>query len=112
MNAQTYLSENADYMDETSAAALEHVSDAQWADVMAAHQATVGTDRPGMSSLVTITRETLEDFANSRSRWAEKGKAENHSSFIVYRNCQAVKGQQRVDLTIVNLGEQRLVIKS
>jgi len=63
------------------------------------------------NSLVSATRETLEDFKKNRLGWNEPGKMEQIANVagLYWPRCQAVKGQPRCELTVVDCGDFRLI---
>ena len=63
------------------------------------------------NSLVSTTRETLEDFKKNRLGWNEPGKMEQIANVagLYWPRCQAVKGQPRCELTVVDCGDFTLI---
>ena len=60
------------------------------------------------NDLVSMTRETLDDFRSSRLNWSEPGKMEEVNGGLYWQECQARRGQRRCELTVVDCGEFRL----
>ena len=105
------IGENADYIESDSLAALEVLDDSAW-PVLCEAASALDTKEPGIDTEIAITRETLEDFDNSRkSYWREKGEREEiEVSGIagrVYREIQICKGERRRSLIVLDFGEQR-----
>ena len=61
------------------------------------------------------TQETIEDFKVARADWNERGifQAEGEIAglpFITWTRCQAMKGQARRDVSVVDFGDRRIVL--
>jgi len=55
------------------------------------------------------TRETIDDFLKARKSWREIGQIEEHTpTLLIINNVQAVKGQRRGTLAVVDFGEWRV----
>ena len=63
------------------------------------------------NDLVSMTLETLEDFKTSRHKWNEPGKMKTVKGFksLYWARCQALKGQRRCELTVLDCGKFRLI---
>lgn len=62
------------------------------------------------------TAETIDNFKQARDGYNEKGrmtegKTGDGLAYIEIENCQAFKGQQRVNLVVVDFGDFRLAAK-
>lgn len=66
---------------------------------------------------LAFTRNTISEFKDGRSAWNElgtinkKSTCDNYDCFIV-DNCQAVKGQPRKRVCVVDFGTVRAVAKA
>ena len=114
MTISTYLTDNSNWIDESSAAAITQVTDAQWPAVLAALDIQSGgaTD-PGIDCNVAITHETLADFDDARANhWSERGSRDEHNfdgiAAIKYERFQLTRGQERRDMVVLDLGAVRL----
>lgn len=59
---------------------------------------------------LSFTRETVADFAKARGSWHNAGALiDADDGKLVVRGCQAVKGQPRRDLIVVDFGSVRAV---
>ena len=60
------------------------------------------------------THETLEQFAESSQNWAARTARKSGEiggfKFIAWASCQAVKGQPRRKMSVVDLGDVRYAI--
>ena len=55
------------------------------------------------------TRDTIDDFLKARKSWREMGQIEEHTpTLLIINNVQAVKGQRRGTLAVVDFGEWRV----
>ena len=68
------------------------------------------------NKLVSLTRESLEDFKKNRHAWNEPGTMQeitvNNSKALYWARCQAVKGQRRCELTVLDCGDFRLIYQA
>ena len=54
------------------------------------------------------TRETLEDFKESRKSWSDPGEMVEMENGLYFSNCRVITGQQLGELTVLDCGEFRL----
>ena len=111
MGKQAYIKANGRHIDDDSMAALEQIPADKWATVIAAAEA-IDAAEIGLDCTVAVTRETLDDFANShKNHWSEQGKT---TTAILdgraWRNVQIAKGQRRVSLAVVDCGDFRVCL--
>ena len=63
---------------------------------------------------IVKTSETMDDWVEARKNWREQGSYESgqHDGipYLFFENAQAVKGQQRKDVCIIDCGDHRLVM--
>jgi hypothetical protein len=110
MDKAIYLSENSKYIDDDSLAAIEQIPADKWATVMAAAEAIDAADI-GLDCTVAATRETLDDFEDSRAKhWAERGKCVRGDGFSAYSNIQIAKGRRRQSLAVIDCGDIRIAL--
>ncbi len=61
------------------------------------------------------TQETIEDWKNSSGNWNERSKPTEGDfagfPFISWGLCQLFKGEQRREVSVLDLGDQRLVME-
>ena len=114
MTISTYLTDNSNWIDERSAAAITQVTDAQWPAVLAALDIhSGGATDPGIDCNVAVTHETLADFDAARANhWSERGSRAEHTfdgiAAIKYERFQLARGQERRDMVVLDLGAVRL----
>ena len=114
MTISTYLTDNSNWIDERSAAAITQLNDAQWPAVLAAlDEYSGGATDPGIDCNVAITHETLADFDDARANhWSERGSRDEHNfdgiAAIKYERFQLTRGQERRDMVVLDLGAVRL----
>lgn len=61
---------------------------------------------------IVVTSETIEDFKASREKWKEPGRLErDEATALVIKRAQAVGGQPREDIAILDFGDVRLVYR-
>lgn len=61
------------------------------------------------NDLVTATLETLDDFRRNSREWREPGTCREVNGGLYWERCQAIKGQPRCELCVVDCGDFRLV---
>jgi hypothetical protein len=112
----TYLTENARYIGEQSAAAISTLTDADWPVVLAAlEELNGGCTDPGIDCAVATTAETLDDFDNSRATyWSEKGSRKTIDcagrSAVLFDRFQLRRGSERVSQVVIDFGARRVVL--
>lgn len=114
MTKTQYIEENADYINESSLAAIEGLNEAEFLALIETGSAGYGED-PGIDNEIAKTAETLADFDNSRAiSWHEKGKRTecvfNGFAAIEYEDIQVAKGQQRRSIVVIDFGNIRSVV--
>lgn len=57
---------------------------------------------------VSTTRDTLDDFRRNSQDWREPGHMEEVEGGLYWEKCQALKGQPRCEVCVVDCGEFRL----
>lgn len=60
------------------------------------------------NACVSTTRDTLEDFRSASPSWSEPGRKQEVDGGLYWEKCQAIKGQRRCELCVVDCGEFRL----
>ena len=60
---------------------------------------------------VDTTRDTLDDFRHNSKRWREPGRREEVNGGLYWSQCQAMKGQRRCELCVVDCGDFRLIFQ-
>ena len=63
-------------------------------------------------SCVTTTRETLDDFRTAAKQWHEPCRCQEVNGGLYWERCQAIKGQPRRELCIVDCGDFRLIYQA
>ncbi len=63
------------------------------------------------NKLVGTTRDTLDNFREGRFDWNEPGKMQEVGGGLYWERCQALKGQSRCELCVIDCGEFRLFYK-
>lgn len=62
----------------------------------------------------TETHETLDDFETGSSEWVERSRARRGSiaglPFVAWSSCQAVKGEQRRSMSVIDFGDIRVAL--
>lgn len=61
---------------------------------------------------ITTTRETLDDFRAAAKQWREPGRCREVNGGLYWAQCQAVEGQPRCELCIVDCGDFRLIYQA
>lgn len=112
-----YLKDSADYIDDSSLAVIEGLTDQQFAAlVKATDELSPGSSDPGIDNSVVRTAETLEDFYNAQKQhWAECGAREvldvNGFSAVKFERVQMRKGQPRRDFLVIDFGDFRAALQ-
>ena len=60
---------------------------------------------------VSEPRESLDDFRRNSQNWREPGQRREVNGGLYWEKCQAVKGQPRCELCIVDCGDFRLIFQ-
>ncbi len=115
MEKQAYIDENTDYIDDDSLAAIEQIPAEIWHAATHACKELCGSPDLGLACKVATTRETLEDFDNSRdNHWAERGQRREWilatTTTHAYKNIQIAKGQRRQSLAVIDFGDFRVCL--
>jgi hypothetical protein len=115
MTVSEYLAENANYIDEDSAARIEQFSPEVWAAVLEATNELTGSHEPGIACQVVTTHDTLEDFDEARSKnWRERGTRETFDFAglpgVKFSNLQLFKGRPRQTQIVVDAGDVRICL--
>jgi hypothetical protein len=112
-----YLAENGKYIsNESSAANIESLTDAEWPAILEAlDELHGGCTDPGIDCDVVITHDTLADFdVARRNDWREPGSRTDlvcaGRPATHYGRLQVRKGQPRTDLIVVDLGDRRVAL--
>ena len=93
------------------------LTDDNWQTLEAAYAALTGdsdlrelVEHYGFN--IVFTRETLAHYAEARqTSWRQPGVREPGEGFIVYRRVQAVRGEERRDMAVVDCGDFRVCIE-
>ena len=64
------------------------------------------------SDEVSTTRDTLDDFRRNSKTWNEAGKREEINGGLYWDSCQAIKGQRRCELCVVDCGDFRIIFQN
>ena len=116
INLSTVLGDDAKYVGEDSAAAIESLPESAWpamAEAIGEHNGEGSV--PGIDCAVAVTHETLADFENSRAAsWTEKGSRAEHSfagfKAIEYDRFQLRRGEPRKHSIVIDLGDVRVAL--
>lgn len=109
-----YLDDNARWMDESSAAVIEGLTDQQLEAIIEASEYFCGSE-PGIDCALVKTHETLDDFDASRANhWSERGGRDEIelSGFAgrAYERFQLFKGKPRQSMVVIDLGDYRVTL--
>ncbi len=113
---QQIYGDDAHYVDNSSAAAIEGLPSDAWDSLVEACDKILLAGRePGIDCSVTKTYETIEDFDKSRAQyWPEKGSRTEHNILgrraVFYEGFQLQRGQPRGDQVVIDLGDCRAVL--
>jgi hypothetical protein len=108
------LGDDAKYVGDDSAAAIESLPETAWAAMVEAIGEYNGEGSvPGIDCAVAVTHETIADFEKSRTNsWTEKGRRTDHefSGFkaVEYERFQLCRGGQRRHSIVIDLGDVRV----
>lgn len=62
------------------------------------------------------THETLDQYVDSSNVWAERSGFERGEiaglPFVAWKSCQAIKGQARRSMSVIDLGDIRIAIET
>lgn len=112
--SKMYEDGQEEYVDDESAAALESLPESAWPIIVKTGEAMVGGgDSPGIDYNVTATPETIEDFLLASASWRDytsKKIVSETPAIIAFEGVQALKGQRRCAITIIDLGALRVVL--
>lgn len=116
MTRTDYIEENRPYAREECIAALEMMSDDDFAALVALDEELTGEGEPGIASRIVITSEAATSFDEARmSKWRERGQREEVTcegrACVVYRDVQVAKGQQRANIAVMPWGDKSLVLQ-
>ena len=100
---------------------IEQLSERHWSEIEAASVALNGQQNyrdlvNQYDAPLTFTRQSINGFDRSRlTHWRERGEREFYRTdgriaFVIYRRAQALKGQRRIDLAVIDCGEFRAII--
>lgn len=106
MDAATYITENASYLDEASNATLAKLTQQQFEALVEISEDVGHGPDIGINNTLVASSESLEDFENSRkTSWRECGKASSNEfggfPTMVYEGVQLFKNQPRINLIAV-----------
>lgn len=116
MTLAEFIKENRNYMDETSLANLEGMSDDDFAALCLLNEEVFGDDEPGISSkIIRVAFGSVASFDEARENWREKGQREELTAdgrlCAIYTDVQAAKGQQRKTIAVMPQGEAAIVLE-
>jgi len=116
MTRNEYIAENSPYMDETSRANLETMSDDDFAALQALNEEVFCDDEPGMSShIVRVVNGSVASFDAARQGWNERGHRVEFDALgracAIYTDIQAVRGQRRKTIAVMPQGDAALVLE-
>lgn len=102
-------------VDDSTLAALDSLTEADWPAAIAATEELGGSD-PGIDSKLVVTHETLTDFDAARTdHWRERGTRREAdcagSRAVIYDGVQLRKGEPRRTFAVLELGARRLVLE-
>ena len=116
MTVEELYGEDAHYIDEDSAAAIEQVPAHLWAALQETMNDLVEGCEIGVDYKIAVTHETMEHFEDARkNHWVECGGVEPVNGplkAVQYLQVQIAKGHQRKEIVVVDLGETRAVLLS
>lgn len=117
-----HLGDNAQYVDDDSAAAIESLPDSAWPALLTAanHELELEddeppTEMPGIDCTVAVTHQPLNDFEDARQnhwrecKYHEEILCDGHPA-IYYNGVQAIRGQQRRNMIVIDLGDIRAIV--
>lgn len=112
---QTYLTENAKWLNESSAAAIERIPTAAWPAVIEGVETLVGGKEPGIDCGVVITHETLQDFDAARqNHWKNKGtrtaRLIEGLTCLHFERFQLRAGDTRRSQFVIDAGDLRICL--
>ena len=116
MTLTDFLEENRAYMDEPSLANLEGLSDEDFAALRALCLEAFDGDEPGIDcKVVRVAQGSVESFDDARASWAQRGTREDCAvhgrACAIYRDVQAVKGQERNTLAVMSRGDAAIILQ-
>lgn len=116
MTRNDFIAENADYVDESSLAALETMSDDDFDALVDLCEEAFESDGPGIDcKIIRVANSGVASFDEARQKWNERGFREEYTAIgracAIYRDAQAAKGQQRRTIAVMPQGEAALVLE-
>ena len=110
-----YRAGNDKWLDDSDAAALDQITEADWPAVLAALAALKDASDPGIDCSLVVTHETLDDFAAARGLWSECGTQRDlecaDAPALHFDRAQMRRGQPRREFLVLDLGHCRLVME-
>ena len=112
---QTYLTENAKWLSESSAAAIERIPAAAWPAVLEGVEIVAGGKEPGIDCGIAVSHETLEDFdAARRNHWKNKGtrtaRMIEDLTCLHFERFQLHAGDTRRSQFVIDAGDLRICL--
>lgn len=111
-NKEQFIKENFKFIrDEFSKANIEDLSDSDFLKVNEIFKkVTEEENNIGLNCRVVLTRDTLENFKEAQEKyWREKGSFEEiDKETLFFKNFQPVKGQERKNCLVIDIGEKRV----
>ena len=97
---------------------IERITDVHWEAIEAAVKHMNGTpdyrSEVEYGEPIDFTRDTIEDFDRGRRNWRERGHRvdmREHAPYVIYERVQAMKGQPRTNVVVIDCGDFRVVIE-
>ena len=112
---QTYLTENAKWLSESSAVAIERIPAPAWLAVLEGVNIVAGGKEPGIDCGIAVTNETLEDFDAARqNHWKTKGtrtaRMIESLTCLHFERFQLRAGDTRRSQFVIDAGDLRICL--
>ena len=112
---QTYLTENAKWLSESSAVAIERIPAAAWPAVLEGVEIVAGGKEPGIDCGIVVSHETLEDFDAARqNHWKNKGTRNARMieglTCLHFERFQLRAGDTRRSQFVIDAGDLRICL--
>ena len=115
INLKSLYGDDARYIGEGSAAALESLDESHLTALNEALEELNGEGVLGIDCNVSVTHETLADFDDARTKhWSDRGSARRFAfagrPAVEFDRFQLFRGQPRRKMIIVDLGDIRVCL--
>lgn len=116
MTLAEFIEENRAYMDESSLANIEGLSEDDFTALCDLNEEAFGDDEPGISSkVIRVAGGSVASFDEARAEWRERGGRQEYTAngraCAIYTDVQAVKGQQRRTIAVMPQGDSAIVLE-